>query len=506
MTSQAFRIIKNTFMLYFRQILVMLISLYTVRATLNILGAEDYGIYNVVAGIVVMLGFLNNAMANASRRFFSFELGRDDYEQLRKVFSMSLVIHVLIALLVLIAAETIGLWFVNNKLTIPRNRITVTHYIYQFSVITCLFTITTAPYMASIMAHEDMDIYATLSIVESIFKLGIVFILPFILLDKLQLYGILICVVAFINAVIYRIICKSKYRECKFSFYWNKNLFKEIISYTGWNLIGATSYVYKNYGINILLNQFFNPVVVAARGISASVNNATSSFFQNFNTALNPQITKHYARGQKVEMMQLMFQGAKGTYFLMYLFTLPLMVEIPQVLLLWLKNPPEYTVLFTRLVLLDVLINSMTYPLLAAVQAVGKIKLHSSVVFGIQLLNLPLSWIALRSGAPAYSVLLIAIFLTCTAFIAHLFIIKHLIRFSIKQFFRKIILPVIAVSGLSAILPIVLCVYFDPTFLRLCGVVVVSIISTCGCMFLIGLNSGERKNIVEIISKRIKIV
>jgi O-antigen/teichoic acid export membrane protein len=504
--SNTRRIAKNTLMLYFRQILIMLVSLYTVRVVLETLGAEDYGIYNVVAGVVTMFGFLSGSMAAASQRYLAFEIGRGDYEQLKRVFSLCLTIYVLIALAVLVLAETIGLWFVSNKLIIPPERKSAALWVYQFSIISFLFTIMVTPYMAAIIAREDMNIYAHMSIIETILKLGIVFLLRFMRWDKLPLYGLLLCAVTIISMGIYRIVCKHKYQECRFRFYWNKDLFKDIAGYTGWNLYGSIAWIFKNQIVNILINQFFNPAVVAARGIASSVNSAVSSFSNNFSVALNPQIIKNFAANQKTEMLCLMFRGAKGAYFLMYLFTLPIMIEMPFVLSIWLKSPPEYSVLFTRLVLLDTLINSVSYPIVAAIQATGKNKLQQIVQGSIFFLNLPISFIVLLLGFPAYSVMIIVICLTFITLVSRVIILRMLISFSVIQFFKKVIQPICIVSILSAVFPILLSLLWKQNLLRFFIITSISIISICVCIYLIGLSKAERLRINGIILVRIRLL
>jgi O-antigen/teichoic acid export membrane protein len=506
MTTNTARIAKNTLALYFRQILIMLVSLYTVRVVLNTLGAEDYGIYNVAAGIVTMLSFLSNSMAAASQRYFSFELGRGNYEQLHLVFSLSLLIYALIAVLVLILAETAGLWFAANKLIIPPERKSAALWVYQFSVVSFLFTVMASPYMAAIIAHEDMNIYAYVSIIEAALRLGMVFLLRFIVLDKLQLYGILLCAVTVVVTILYRTICVKKYTECRFRFYWDTELFKEIAGYTGWNLFGASVGVFKFQMVNILLNQFFNPAVIAARGIAAQVNNAVSSFSHNFTTALRPQIIKSYAAGQKDAMLALVFRGSKGSFFLMYIFVLPFVLEMPMILFLWLKNPPEYTVLFTRLALIDVLIESMSSSIMAVAQATGKIKLYQSVVGGILLLNLPASWIALYLGAPAWSVMAVAIIITLAAFCIRLIIIKRLVDFSLIHFVKQVLVPVTAVSLLSMILPLASYLFFEYGFPRLLITICLTLLSASLCIYLAGLNTQERciiRNKIIQIFKRV---
>jgi O-antigen/teichoic acid export membrane protein len=499
------RIAKNTLMLYFRQALIMLVGLYTVRVVLNTLGAEDYGIYSAVAGVVTVFGFLNGIMAAALQRYFSFEIGRGDFERLEKIFRLSITIYVLIIVLVLFMGETIGLWYMGRKLIVPMDRKKIAMWIYQFSMVSLMFSIITTPYMAAIIAHEDMDIYAYVSIVEAGLKLVVVFFLRFFLLDKLLLYGILMCAVVLINTGIYRTICTHKYRECKFKFYWEKKLFKEIAGYTGWHLFGALGGVSKYQGITILLNQFFSPFVVAASAIAATVNAAVSSFSNNFIVAVQPQIIKSYAAGKKDEAVQIVFLGAKGAYFLMYLFVLPLMLEMPLVLALWLKNPPEYAVLFTRLVLLDVLINSMGVLTGTLAQATGRIKLYNSVLGGIQIFNFPISLLILRLGAPAYSVVLVAICITFSVFILRFPFLKRLVAYSIKEFFRKVALPACVVSVISAVLPIMLHNIMESSFLRLFVVIGASGLSACGCIYFLGLDNAERKALQREVGKRIHI-
>lgn len=400
---------KNTLLLYFRQILIMAVSLYTARVVLAVLGAEDFGIYNVVAGVVTMFGFLGGAMASSSQRYFSYDLGKKDLKHLEITFSVTFQIYLLIALVVFLFVETAGLWFLNTKLVIPSNRLIAANWIFQAAIISFLLTLITTPFMAIIIAHENMTVYAYVSIVEVALKLGIVVLLKYLPYDKLIVYGILLSLVSFINTAIYRFYCHKHYSECKVRFICDGKLFKEIIAYSGWNLFGNLAAIFKNQGINILLNFHFGAIVNAARGIAGQVNSAVMSFSNNFSTALRPQVIKTYAANQKEDTMRLVFRGCKFTFFLMYIFTLPLCLEMKSILSLWLKNPPEYAIVFTQLVLIDALIDSISYPLMTLAQATGKIRLYQAVVGGILLLNLPVSYVALRFDAPAYSVMLVAV-------------------------------------------------------------------------------------------------
>lgn len=493
------RIAKNTLLLYSRQAIAMLIGLYTTRVILDVLGIEDYGLYNVIAGVVGMFSFLSGSMAGATQRYFSFELGNRNFKQLKKLFGISLVIYGLIGVGILLLSETIGLWFVHNNLTIPTKRMEAVLWIYQFSILAFIASVLTIPYKAAVISHEDLNIYACLSIMEVFLKLGIVLILRYLPLDKLQLYGIFMFAITFINMAIYVIICRQKYSECSFGLYWNKNLLKEITSYTGWNFFGTFAYISKNQVITIILNQFFNPVVVSARSIAASLSACTASFSRGFTTALNPQIVKTYAAKQYDGMFSLVFQGSKAAYFLMYLITLPAFLEMPVLLSVWLKNVPEYAIVFTRLTLLDILIESISYPIETLVGATGKIKLYQSVTGGILLLNLPVSWVALYWGAPPYSVMIISVILSFVALIFRLFIVKMLIAFPIRQFIKEVIFPVFGISILSAIILICIQNGLNQGFLRLCLITLLSVLFSCGCMYLFGLTRVEKKKIQKII-------
>jgi O-antigen/teichoic acid export membrane protein len=321
--------------------------------------------------------------------------------------------------------------------------------------------------------------------------------------DKLQLYGILLCAVAVIITAVYRTVCIKKYPECAFRFYWDKQLFKEITSYTGWNLFGASVGVFKFQLVNILLNQFFDLLVIAARGIAAQVNNAVISFAQSFSVAMRPQIIKTYAAGQKEEMLALVFRGSKATFFMMYLFTLPLALEMPFILSLWLKNPPEYAALFTRLTLVDALIDSINSPLMAAAQATGKIKIYQSVLGGILLLNLPVSWIAVYGGSPAWSVMVVAILLTLVAFLVRLVIVKRLVGFSLRYFVTQVMIPIMTVSISSLALPLVSYLRPGYGFTRLLLTVCLTTVSIGSCAYLFGLNSQERRLIRIKITQQV---
>ena len=502
MESENKRIVKNTLMLYFRQILILLTSLYTVRIVLQALGAEDYGIYNVVAGTVTMFGFLTNSLAGASQRFFSFELGQGNCESLQKIFSLMLAIYILLAITILFFAETVGLWFVKNKLTIPATRINAAVWVYQASIFSFIISILTTPYMAAIIARENMKIYAYASVIEAILKFLVALSLSF-MPDKLIAYGFLLLIITFLNTAVYRIYCGKHYKECHFVFYWDKEKFKEIVSYSCWNLFGSSISIIKNQIMNILLNIFFNPVVNAARSISVQVNNAVNSFAGNFTTAMRPQIIKQYAAGKNDKAIQLVFYGCKYTFFLMYIFALPLILEMNYILKLWLSRPPEMAVIFTRLALIDVVIASVSYQIMTLAQATGKIRLYQSVVGGILLLNLPVSYIVLKLGAAAYSVMIVAIVISIVATIIRLLILRLLVSFSIKKFLRDCILPIFSVVLIASVIPCFLHYIMEENFFRVCIVFISAIFLTLLSIITFGLSHGERKVIFINIKNKI---
>jgi O-antigen/teichoic acid export membrane protein len=486
------RIAKNTAMLYFRMLLTMAVSLYTSRIVLNTLGVEDFGIYNVVGGFVTMFGFLNSAMASATQRFLAFEIGKGDKIQLRNVFSMSVNIHFLIAFLILILAETIGLYFVNTQLTIPPERMVAARWVYQFSILTLMVNMISVPYNAIIIAHERMNVFAWVSIAEVSLKLLIVFMLQWFGFDKLKLYAILMFIVALLIRLIYGVYCGKKFKESEFRFYWDKPLFKTLINYAGWNLWGNAAVVIMDQGVNILLNIFFGPVVNAARGIAYQVKSAVNQFVQNFQMAMNPQIIKSYAAGDLKYMHQLIFQGAKYSFFLLFTLSLPIMLETEIILKLWLKTVPDYTVIFTRLVLINVLLDCISGPLMTAAQASGKIKLYQGVVGGLLILNLPVSYIFLKLGYSPEITLYVSIGISTIALIARLKIISPLVKLDTFIYLKKVVLKILSVSLVSMIIPTLIKSFLHEGFARLLIIGFSSLVVVGATIYFVGLGKNEQ--------------
>lgn len=488
-------------MLYFRMILTMLVSLYTSRVVLNTLGVEDFGIYNVVGGFVTMLGFLNSSMASATQRFLAFEIGRGDREQLRNVFSMSVNIHFFIVFIILILAETVGLWFVNTQLTISAGRMGAAQWVYQFSILTLMVNMVSVPYNAMIIAHERMNVFAWVSIVEVCLKLFIVFMLQWFGFDKLKLYAVLTFCVSLIIRFIYGIYCSKNFKESKFRYFWDKSLFKTLVSYAGWNLWGNAAFILKSQGVNVLLNIFFGPVVNAARGIAYQVRSAINQFVTNFQMAMNPQIIKSYAVNDLKYMHQLIFRGAKYSFFLLFTLSLPILLETEQILRLWLKTVPEYTVIFTRLVIINVLIDCISGPLMTAAQASGKIKLYQSAVGGLLILNLPVSYLFLKVGFQPQVTMYISIGISILALMLRLLILKNLVKLKLENFFYQVVLKITVVSFIAVVIPLLFYILMDTSIHRFIIVVLTAIVSSLNVIFFLGLSSEEKIYFINGLKK-----
>jgi len=500
------RIAKNTLLLYFRQILIMLVSLYTVRVILEVLGVEDFGIQNVVAGMVTMFSFLSSSMASASQRFFAFDIGRNQKEKLKLTFNVTLLIYILISGIVLILLETVGLWFLHTQMVIPETRLNAAVVLYHFSVLSFIFTIFKIPFLSLVIAHEDMGVYAGTSIIEVLLKLVLVFLIRIIPIDKLVLYGVLLSIVACINTIIYVVYCRMKYSECRLSIVWEKDLFISILSFSGWSLFGNIANVLKNQGTNILLNIYFGPIVNAAKGIAQQVNSAVTSFSHNFVTAVRPQLIKLYASGSSEEMMKLALQSSKYTSFLLSLFLLPLISETKTILSIWLGQVPDFTVIFLRLILLDALIKSMTEPMMTVIQATGRIKLYQSMVGGTLLLNLPLSSLALWRGASPEVVFIVSIGLTILSSLIRLVIIKKYVLYKISDFLLIVFIPVVFVLATSFTVHYILNIILPPSLLVSVLTSVVSIFILLGLIYFLGMNKQERKTVNTVIVKFSRIL
>lgn len=486
------RIAKNTILLYFRMLLTMFVSLYTSRVVLQTLGIDDYGIYNVVGGVVAMFSVLSGSLSAAISRFITFELGRNDMEKLKRVFSSAVTIQIALSLLLIILAETIGLWFLNNKMVIPFGRLIAANWVYHFSILTFAINLISIPYNAAIIAHEKMSAFAYISILEVIGKLLVAFTIAISPIDKLIYYGCLLMLIAIIIRMVYSYYCKKHFTECTYQFILDKSLLKQMFGFAGWNFIGASSAVLRDQGGNIVMNLFCGPAVNAARGIAMQVNHAIYGFVANFMTAMNPQITKSYASGDHKYMMTLVFQGARFSFYMLLILSLPVIVNAPYILKMWLGIVPEHTAHFVQLVLLFAMSESISTPLITAMLATGKIRNYQLIVGGLQMMNLPISYFCLKAGFMPECVIIIAIILSQCCLATRLILLKKMIHLPVVQYLKNVYLNVIVVSLVAIFVPLLMHQYADSGFLQFILNSIVCLICTIITIYFIGCTKQER--------------
>ena len=499
MPTSSKTITKNTIFLYFRMILVMLVSLYTSRVVLEVLGASDYGLYGVVGGIVAMLAVLNGSISAGTSRFITYELGRGDKERLRNVFNVSLVSHIIIALVVFVIAETIGLWFLNTKIVFAPDRQIAVNVVYQLSILTAMLNFTQIPYTATIIAHEKMSIYAYISILEVVLKLLMVFLLLRIHnFDALIAYAIMLFCIQVIIILIYRFYCLKQYEESHWRFVKDRQQYRTILSFAGWDIIGSLCVISQGQGVNILLNVYFGPIVNAAHSIAYQVQGAVHQLTTNFMMAVQPEIVKSYARNEYESMTRLINNASIYSYFLLLIFVMPVLFKMDYVLGLWLKDVPEYAVVFTRIILVNMMIRALANPVIKGVHATGDIKLFNLIAGGVGLLPLPVCWIGLHFGFPPTFVFWIVLIWGIFANIIEiLFLKKQLPGFSVKEHFVTVYLRCLFVS-IAAVIPcMVLNKSFQNSFTGFCLFYLISFISICGIVFFVGLTKALRIMIIN---------
>lgn len=499
------RIAKNTIMLYFRMLLIMFVSLYTVRALLATLGQEDYGLYNVIGGIVVMFSFLTHVLSSASQRFFAYEIGKADYTKLSKTYSVMLMLYAIVVAIVILLAETIGLWFFHNKMTIPVDRMYAAEFVYQFSILSFCWKVVTAPHQAIIIANEKMGVYAYVGIAEVLLQLILVLLLGKLPGDSLIAYSVLMFVIVFIINCIYIVYSRIKYRQIRFMANWDNELAKNVVSYSGWTLFGAIASICRSQGLNIILNVYFTPIVNAARGIAHNVNSSVSSFAGNFYTAVKPQIVKYYAQRNYDACFKLVFRSTKFSYFLLLLFIVPIFCYTPEILTLWLNNYPDYAIVFTRLIIITALIDALGNPIITFNQATGDIKLFQIVVSLIYMANIPLSIAAFEMGAGPKTAFVISICISILAMSARLIISNYKHHFPLVRYVKEVLLPLLLVTVLSITVAFVwLFIDINPSKLYGLTINVGILMASIGLLsFMLGFNKQERQFALSFIIKKI---
>lgn len=424
----------------------MIVGLYTSRVVLNVLGVEDFGIYGVVGSVVAMMGFINASMSNATSRFISFEIGKENEKKLNETFISAFIIHIIFAFVIVVLGETIGLWFLCNEIVIPEERMFAAHFVYQMSLLSAAIGITQAPYSACIMSHEKMDIYAYFELLHVFLKLVIVFLLIIADWDKLIVYSILVFSVSVFMQILYRIYCKIHYKETKLSIIWNSRLIKKMLAFSGQTIIAHFSFSIRQQGINFVLNILFGVIVNAASGIVSTINGIVSQFSQNILVAFNPPIIKSYATGNIEEMNRLILNASKYSVLLLALFVIPIEFEMHQILKLWLGIIPDYSVIFARISLIS-LFSAITNPLYTGLMATGNIK-RFSYIQGLLYILTPFFayYICLLTHRPEFSYLLILLVQVIVSIITILFFKFNVISFSLRSFlkvvFFDLILPI----------------------------------------------------------------
>jgi O-antigen/teichoic acid export membrane protein len=502
------RIAKNTAALYFRMLLTMLITLYTTRVVLNVLGETDVGVYGAVGAIVAMFAFLSGTMATASQRFFAVELGVKNHIKLKQLFSINVLIFIGLAIVIFILAETVGLWYFKTKMVIPPDRMEAAAWVYQFAIFTFMVSIMTTPYLAVITAREHMKAYAYLSILEVTFKLTIVFLLVYFPVDKLKLYAVLMFGVQILISATYITYSMLKFPECRVKYYWNKTMFNEVFGFAGWSVMGALAMTVRSHGINLLLNSFFGVLVITARFIALQIYTALVLFVHNFFTAVRPQLIKSYSadpEDKSGEMMKLVFQSSKFCYYLIWILSLPILIETQSILNIWLKGiVPEYTVIFTRLIIINAIIESLANPFIASIQATGRIRVYQIVTGSIILLNLPVSYLFLKMGYPPQTTMYIVIVITIIAHFARIYFMNKMLNMNILNYVKHVILPILGVTLLTFILPMLFYYSFSASFWRIVGVATVTVVSSTFIIYFIGLSKSERMGLKKFVLTKIK--
>lgn len=486
------RIAKNTLVLYVRMLFLLAINLYTSRLVLATLGITDYGIYNVVGGFVALFTMVSGTMATATQRFLSFEIGKGTQENITRLFSTSIMIHLILGGIIIVIAETIGLWFLNSKMVFPLDRYYAANWVFQFSVLTLVINVLSVPYNASIIAYEKMKAFAFLGILEALSKLLIVFLIAFSPFDRLVFYAFLLMIVAISIRAIYGIYVSKNFHYCRFKWKMDSEYSRTLLSFISYNFIGSISGIAKTQGINVVLNLFFGAAVNAARGIAVQVLHAVSGFVSNFQLAMNPQIVKLYASGNKEEMYSLMCRGCKFSYLLMLMLSLPIAMEAPYILNLWLVEVPEYTVVFVRLTLAITLVDSLSQPMVTALLATGNVKRYQLINGTYFMMTVPVVYIVLKIGYGPVMAFVVSLLFSIVGHFTRLILISMAVGFSMKDYINRVTVRVFIATILSFLIPYIFQYVKGIGMLWFLGDCAISVFSVIVIAYLVALSKEER--------------
>lgn len=498
------RILRNSVLLYFRMLLMLAIGLFTSRVVLKTLGVEDFGLYNVVGGFVSLFTVLRSGVSSATQRFMTFDLGKEDFIELKRTFSACFVVYLIISILILVLAESFGIWFLNNKLTVGVSREHAAYIVFQLSLITLILGMLSTPYNALIIAHEKMGAFAYISIYEAVAKLVVAYLIGNSSWDRLVLYATLLCVIQVSVQFIYVLYCRMNFKESRLSITFDWKKIKQIYSFTGWAMIGGISAIGFTQGLNVLLNIFFSPVVNAARGIAVQIQQVACNFVSSFQTAVNPQIIKSYAKNDLSYMNKLIFASSKFSYVLLLVISLPVMLDTEYILSLWLISVPENTELFFRLIVITSFIDALSNPFMRAVDATGNIRNYQLIVGGILLAIVPCSYVVLKLGAPAYSVFVVHIILCLIAFVVRLFLSQRLVGIPLKKYMYDVIYKLFLITIVSVSVSLYATCLIENELLRFLVLCIISSTSICISTFFIGLSRSEKDIVISKIQSILK--
>ncbi len=497
------RIAKNTLLLYVRMLFTMAVSLFTSRVILNTLGVEDYGINNVVGGIVTMFSVLSGSLSSSISRFITFELGKGNIERLKTIFSTGVNIQLGMSVLIIIIAEAVGIWFLNTKMNIPTDRMVAANWVFQCAILTFVLNLLSVPYNAAIIAHEKMSAFAYISVVEVSLKLIIVYMFMISPFDRLETYAVLLLLVGAVIRFIYGYYCKRHFEECTYHFVFDKPVLKEMTGFAGWNFLGNGAYMLNTQGVNILMNLYFGVAVNAARGIATQVDAALKQFVNNFTTAVNPQITKSYAQGDLDYMHKLVCRSAKFSAFLMMFFAVPIILETNTILTIWLKTVPDYAVIFLQWIIISSFMDTvLANSLVTSMFATGKIKRYQIIVTTVGCLVFPLSWIAFKLGfEPQVGYILYFIIYTILLFV-RLYLLKDMVKLPVMMYIREVLYKLAPIIVVGFAIPGILILTMDAGWLRLILVCLLSVLVTAASEYFIGLSNKEK----NFVAEKIKLV
>ena len=498
------RLAKNTAVLYIRTAVLMLVSLYTSRVILDVLGVDDYGIYNVVGGAIMMFSVVSGSISNAISRFITFELGKGNYERLKEVFVSSVNIQIGISIIVLVMGETFGLWFLNSYMNIPDGRMYAANWVLHFSLLAFVINLLSVPYNACIIAHEHMTAFAYIGILDALLRLSVVLVLPLFQFDKLIIYSLLIVFASLIIRIVYAVYCKKFFSESHYHYSINIPLIKEMAGFSGWQFLTNTCWIVNTQGVNILSNLFFGVKINAARGIASQVEGAVLTFVNNFTTAINPQLVKSYAQNETERFFTLICRGAKFSYYMLLMLALPIMFEVEFILGIWLKQVPVFAVLFVRLSIIASLMNMLGNTGVAACMATGDIKRYAIVISIVGYTVFPLTWFAFYIGMPADTAYIIFIIVYFIVIFVRLSVMKGLLKFPPMMYIRQVLVVIVPVSISAALFPFVCIRLMDESIYRFFIVSIMCVLCTSVSIYTMGLTINEKNFIINSIKKKIK--